>query len=372
MNRVFDRVIILAMAALYITLSAPEETIYVVLVGIIMSGLMFYFYGSVIHAGLCILAAMLIAINDTYIILFIPLIYETVSDYMDGRRKMMIVPAVVLAVYVIKYITMDSGGGLNGVSDNPARIIIIATGVVLSVYLAYSTSGIVRLKHINLRMRDDNEEFRKYTNEKNELLRTQQDNEIALATLKERNRIAREIHDNVGHLLSRAIVQMGALQAVYREAPFSDAIKQVSATLDESMDNIRRSVHDLHNESFDLKRALSDMAEKSIGFSVCLNYDMGDDAPLQVKYCAVSIVSEALHNVEKHSDATRVQVTVAEHPAFYQLIINDNGHPGTINESGIGLHNMESRIKELDGSISFSTDKGFRIFGTIPKKGRKR
>ena len=46
-----------------------------------------------------------------------------------------------------------------------------------------------------------------------------QDYEIYLATLRERNRIAREIHDNVGHMLSRSILQMGALITIHKEEP---------------------------------------------------------------------------------------------------------------------------------------------------------
>lgn len=55
--------------------------------------------------------------------------------------------------------------------------------------------------------------------EKNKNLMEKQDYEIYLATLRERNRIAREIHDNVGHMLSRSILQMGALITIHKEEP---------------------------------------------------------------------------------------------------------------------------------------------------------
>ena len=55
--------------------------------------------------------------------------------------------------------------------------------------------------------------------EKNKNLMEKQDYEIYLATLRERNRIAREIHDNVGHMPSRSILQMGALITIHKEEP---------------------------------------------------------------------------------------------------------------------------------------------------------
>ena len=364
MNRIIDRAIILAVTSLGVALYASDKIIYIVLVGIIAAGLCYFFYDSIGHMILCICIGTLIAIDNTYVVLILPLVYETVSEFRDGRRKEIAIPAMVVAVVAVKYITYETP-----VITSPIVAGIMIIGLLLSVYLACYTGENDRLKSDNLRMRDDNEEFRRFMLDKNKLLQTKQDNEITMATLKERNRIAREIHDNVGHLLSRAIVQMGALQIISKDNPTqSDAIRQVSDTLGECMDNIRKSVHDLHNESFDLEKALKDIVDKNTGYEVVLNYDMGVDAPLQVKYCEVSIVSEALHNVKKHSDATKVDITVAEHPAFYQLIIKDNGHPKKISESGIGIHNMQSRVDELGGSISISTDNGFRIFVTIPKK----
>ena len=206
--------------------------------------------------------------------------------------------------------------------------------------------------------------------EKNKLLRMQQDNEIAVATLSERNRIAREIHDNVGHLLSRAIIQMGALRTINTDKNMAAPLEQISATLSESMDNISKSVHDLHSESVNLEQKLRDEISKEDNCDVRLNYDVINDMPVQAKYSVISIVSEALHNISRHSDATRADVTVTEHPAFYQIVINDNGHPAAVNETGIGIHNMEARINELGGTFMIDTHKGFRIFATIPIKER--
>ena len=74
----------------------------------------------------------------------------------------------------------------------------------------------------------------------------------------------------------------------------------------------------------DLESQLRQMIE---GFTFCpvaLTYEAGD-MNVRIKYCFLAVVREALSNVMRHSNATEAKVTVREHPAFYQLIIQDNG-----------------------------------------------
>lgn len=73
------------------------------------------------------------------------------------------------------------------------------------------------------------------------MLTVTMNNEIRIATLSERNRIAREIHDNVGHMLSRAILQLGAIMTVYRKDTIYDNLVPIKYSLDTAMNNIRKA-----------------------------------------------------------------------------------------------------------------------------------
>lgn len=201
-----------------------------------------------------------------------------------------------------------------------------------------------------------------------------QDYEIHLATLQERNRIAREIHDNVGHMLSRAILQMGALQTIHQEEPLHGQLLQINDTLGEAMNSIRESVHDLHNESLDLRQALLDICrEFEKNCAIDLHYDMTQEVPRSVKYCFLAIAKEAFVNVVRHSDADKVTVFVCEHPGFYQMSVEDNGSSASLpdetgqGEGGIGLANMKDRVQALGGTIHFFAESGFRILLSVPK-----
>lgn len=239
--------------------------------------------------------------------------------------------------------------------------------MLLAFWLKQKTVNLLQLEQEFKRLRDTSTEYNLLLREKNQELLKQQDYEIHVATLKERNRIAREIHDNVGHMLSRSILQSGALIAINKDPALKEPLTALKDTLSLAMNSIRESVHDLHDDSVDLKSTLQTMLKDFSDYEIHLEYDMGALIPKNIKYCFIAIAKEALSNVTKHSNATRITITVREHPSLYQLIIQDNGTNIQISDSGIGLENMKERIEQLHGRIDFTTEQGFRIFISVPK-----
>lgn len=234
-----------------------------------------------------------------------------------------------------------------------------------------------------LALRDDLRETSMSLEEKNRDLLDKQDYEVSLATLNERGRIAREIHDNVGHLLTRSVLQVEALQVVHASDPaIKDELSQVGATLHEALDTVRKSVHDLHDDSFDLHTQLLSLAQNDQRLVVEVEYD-AIEIPQAVGYCLVAIVREGISNAIKHSNANRVSVSAIEYPGFYRLLIHDNGTNAPekpqaasrrlddvlteTSSTGIGLQTMEDRARALGGVFRTSFDRGFRIFVSIPK-----
>ena len=208
--------------------------------------------------------------------------------------------------------------------------------------------------------------------EKNRHLLESQNDQIYIATLKERNRIAREIHDNVGHMLSRSILQVGALLAICKDDTLKPHLNTLKETLDTAMTSIRNSVHDLHDESIDLQHSLCNLTENFAFCPVHLDCEISKHLPKEIKYCFLTIVKEALNNTMKHSNASKITIKVKEHPAFYQLLVEDNGTIGAdkkplADSSGMGLLNMKERVHSLNGIIHIRTEDGFRIFVSVPK-----
>lgn len=247
---------------------------------------------------------------------------------------------------------------------------LVTTLCALLLYRYASHLDLLRLElH---RTQDDSQEFTSALQERNHALIQNQDSEIRVATLSERNRIARSIHDNVGHLLTRSLLQTGALIVLNHQPDLKEPLSTLHDTLNTAMTSIRESVHDLHDESIDLHTALKDIIQGISSPSIELEYDMGTDIPRDLKYTFIIIVKEAVNNIQKHSNATTAQILVREHPGFYQLHIQDNGSSAALPlsgyGSGIGLSNMTERVHALDGTIDFRTEHGFQIAITIMKK----
>ncbi len=279
----------------------------------------------------------------------------------------------------------------------PAALpLLVLSGILVSFCLSLHTVQYEALKDRFLHTQDDSRETNLLLAEKNQSLMEKQNYEIYAATLAERNRIAREIHDNVGHLLSRSILLLGAAKTINKDPSLNQALDSLELSLNSAMDSIRKSVHDLHDESVSLDEAVKSLIK---GFTFCpvsYRYDCTGEVPREVKYSFISITKEALSNTMRHSDATHVSVLIREHPALYQLCIEDNGSaksaetcksrfpdrevhhadrgdsPGSAASdrrgSGIGILNMEERIHALHGNIQIQTAQGFKIFITVPKE----
>lgn len=255
-------------------------------------------------------------------------------------------------------------------------------GFILSFFLWLYAEKYQTLYQDFHQIRDDSEEHALLLSEKNKALLEKQDYEIYAATLRERNRIAREIHDNVGHVLSRSILMTAACKTINKNDALDPLLGNLEESLNSAMNSIRSSVHDLHDDAVDLEDAIKGLVKDFTFCPVNLTYDMSRQIPREVKYSLISITKEGLSNVMRHSNADSVKILLREHPALYQLCIEDNGTPGNgipdiqteadINKEkntsgGMGLSNIRDRAKALGGTVQITQENGFRIFVTIPK-----
>lgn len=255
-------------------------------------------------------------------------------------------------------------------------------GFILSFFLWLYAEKYQTLYQDFHQIRDDSEEHALLLSEKNKALLEKQDYEIYAATLRERNRIAREIHDNVGHVLSRSILMTAACKTINKNDALDPLLGNLEESLNGAMNSIRSSVHDLHDDAVDLEDAIKGLVKDFTFCPVNLTYDMSRQIPREVKYSLISITKEGLSNVMRHSNADSVNILLREHPALYQLCIEDNGTPGNgipdiqteadINKEkntsgGMGLSNIRDRAKALGGTVQITQENGFRIFVTIPK-----
>ena len=204
---------------------------------------------------------------------------------------------------------------------------------------------------------------------------------VRMATLNERTRIARDIHDNVGHLLTRAIMQTEASKVVTQargETDAARALSDINITLQEAMSMMRRSVHDLADDGTDFATMIEDATQCPSTLKVQVTNGIAN-APAPVARCCCALIREALANTVHHSHASHAEVTLRDFPAFWQIVVQDNGGndsdmPGRQydyeHKRGMGLADIEDRVHTLNGTCAFGPHgSGWRVFASIPKAG---
>jgi len=206
-----------------------------------------------------------------------------------------------------------------------------------------------------------------------------QDHELRAAALSERTRIAREIHDGVGHLLTRLLLQVKALQVVHRDAPgVVDDLTTLDDGLDEALDSMRRSVHALSDEGEELATSLNLLGLRCGIATVSVDCSTDTEPPAAVARCVVAVVREALTNAARHGKARSARVAVTDYPAFWQVTVDNDGVVPDEDEpavdgrggSGLGLRSMTERVEALGGRVRITLRPRFTVFATIPKDGQ--
>jgi len=392
MQTLFDKIVLLGLSLLAMSFTEIEwTTIVVMLFAILISSLCGYLnrkYTPFICIGYVVLCLLV-----PELLIFLPLIVydcsgaggenasSNISDMSNFRKW---------ALRLCWVVVLPTVTFFDAIQVSAAIIISCA----IAFLLQYRTNKQIVTRDELLELRDYTRERAEQLERKNRDLTERQDNEVRLATLAERNRIAREIHDNVGHMLTRSLLQISALRITHSDDDtLTDELDMIKNTLSDAMDSIRNSVHNLHDESIDLKSRLEAMIDGFVFCSVNLRYDAGE-LPTDVKLCFIAIVREALSNIAKHSNATSAWVTLMEHPSFYQLIVADNGAAAggrsssdALNRSrlvggsgdsgivvrsanGIGLQSIADRVDELGGVFRTEQSKGFTVFISVPKTSK--
>ena len=230
-------------------------------------------------------------------------------------------------------------------------------------------------------VRDDLREKVLTLQDTNARLLQAQDHELRAAALSERTRIAREIHDGVGHLLTRLLLQVKALQVVHRDASgVVDDLATLDDGLDEALDSMRRSVHALSDEGEEMATSLNLLGSRCGIATVSVDCSTDTEPPAAVARCVVAVVREALTNAARHGKARSARVTVTDYPAFWQVTVDNDGVVPDEDEpavdgrggSGLGLRSMTERVEALGGRVRITLRPRFTVFATIPKDGQRK
>ena len=199
-----------------------------------------------------------------------------------------------------------------------------------------------------------------------------------LATVQERNRIAHDIHDSLGHALTSLNIQMQTAVRLWEKDPVQarSFLAQAQQLGKAAMQEVRKSISTLKEDaeeeiSLEAKiETLADDFRKGTGLAICTNIRRCGSVPLPVAKTIYRIVQESLTNIFKHAQATKVQIQLGSTDEVVYLSVEDDGKGIDLNQnhSGFGLQGMQGRVAAVQGhfQIETSPEKGCRIEVEIP------
>ncbi|MEA5619143.1 sensor histidine kinase [Cronbergia sp. UHCC 0137] len=199
-----------------------------------------------------------------------------------------------------------------------------------------------------------------------------------LATVQERNRIARDIHDSLGHSLTVFGIHLeGALRLLKSDPAQAEEllleIKQLNTT---TLREVRESVSALRSDPLQEKNLEEAIAilitdfHKSTGVLPALDNQLKATLSHDRNIVIYRILQESLTNVRKYAAATTVNIVIAQSIQDVQITIEDNGQGFDLsqNATGFGLQGMRERVLALMGQLEIFTapNQGCRIIATLP------
>ncbi|MCI8431431.1 MAG: sensor histidine kinase [Lachnospiraceae bacterium] len=327
--------------------------------------------------------------NFSYTGIVLLIIADTMSYFSDMKRRLLLVASVCIVYLLLdydllsvrypiisievcwEYYQRDIQSLLLGIRNVLSSLNTLAFIIYAIVLILAEVKEKERVLGLNERLHAANQELKEVNRKLEEYAR---ESEKAAET-RERNRLAREIHDTLGHSLTGIITGIDACVMLVDIAPEAtrEQLKAIANVARQGVKDVRRSVKALRPdalETLDLKHALIQMMEetkRSTGVDVQYEIRTGlkhlDRDEEDVVY---RIVQESITNAIRHGKADRVQVRIDRSFNMLKIHLKDNGVGCSNIQKGFGLHHMEERLSMLHGSLSYHGDDGFVVDAEIP------
>jgi signal transduction histidine kinase len=184
-----------------------------------------------------------------------------------------------------------------------------------------------------------------------------------LAVRLERTRIARDIHDSLGHTLTSLNIQLDVARKLQERDPEKarESLIAAKALASQSLSDVRAVVHSIRDAEFDFTQALDTLIAKSRqsgAFNIELECEVSA-VPSPLAHHFFCIVQECLTNVQRHAHATAVAIKLKQQASHLLLEINDNGCGFSYGDksAGFGIKGMRERAESMGGTLAVETEK---------------
>lgn len=202
---------------------------------------------------------------------------------------------------------------------------------------------------------------------------------LITAQEEERKRIARDLHDGVGQMLTSLMVGMRTLQHSDAASPAAHRMDELCATASETLEQVRTLSRELRPSLLDdlglaaaLERYASEFIRAHPDITVDLHCDLPARLPGPIETALYRIVQEAMTNAARHGKASAISVLVSRRANSVQAIVEDNGGGFNVEavrrqQSSVGIFGMSERAELLGGALDIeSGPEGTTVYVEIP------
>jgi signal transduction histidine kinase len=261
-----------------------------------------------------------------------------------------------LVAYSIVLITgtlvrLEDIGWIERLPFNPVYIGAFLENMIFFIALSYRTKKVYDQR---------NELALKINRHQKEMIQS-----YVRGTEQERQRVARDLHDDIGSRISHVKRQMESLNQ-----------HELLPEVDKLCNDIRNLSHQLAPQAIQFNSLAQLIEQQSYllhqaGIKATLQqYDFPETIPTNIKTELVRIVQEGIQNIIKHAEAKQVDIQLFKHDNQLIITLEDDGNGFDVNRqhAGIGLTNMKARAESLDGMLEISSrpDHGTSIIISIP------
>lgn len=330
--------------------------------------------------GFCI--GTTLALNMNYDGLVLLVVADMIRGQKGGRQKLILLLAVTGLYTITDYnllgryfgmVPWDSFISYFSVSTQAllrgTRSIFVSMNLVLFIlYMVLLIQGEhrekERIRFLNAQLETANLKLKAYAVEAEKNAET-----------RERNRLAREIHDTLGHVLTGIIAGIDACITLIDISPEETRkrLVKIGDVTRQGITDVRRSVSKLRPdvlEKMELEKALTQMledlshnAKAEIGFDNQVHPLKFHEDEEDVVY---RVIQEATTNSIRHGHAENIYISIQKKDQWLTITVKDSGKGCEIIEKGFGLRHMEERLKILGGSLEYEGHDGFLITAKIP------
>ena len=327
----------------------------------------FYGFDSAFLLSMCIITGNLY-LSMMYCIVLTQF-YISVYDIKRNIILFAVSIATFIAAYVIGWCIVNKGASVYDsivqiFGDCLFGLLILATHCVITNFILKFYLNNVQLRNA-LKEAEDSKIQLKEAYE--QLSQT--------AVFEERNRIAKDIHDNAGHSMTTVIMQTEAAKLLIDSDPDEAKSRIVSANIQakNALEQMRESVHLLAGREppNSVKADIEEIIAQTIdGTELKIRYDLEEiSLPAEVHRFVCNTVKECLANGLRHGNATAFYIEIKKSLSAVRLLISDNGRgvEGEVKE-GFGLKGIREKVEKLGGECAFSgeKDEGFEVEITLP------